>query len=128
MKKKQPIFSGIILIIIVLIIVSGSFSFLFLLSTPPQEQSEPIIFRDILVKDSYNSTFHFDVTFSTEVPEYLVKEKIHVHASLDKINDNSKLLLTGVDFSLVETESSQMPFQNGHMLGRTMENSDTDYF
>lgn len=128
MNKKKLIFSGVVLIIIVTIVISGCISFIFLISSPPQEQSEPIIFRNILVKDTYNSTFHFDVTFTTEAPEYLVKEKIHVYATLDKINDNSKLPLTGIDFSLVETESGQMPFQNGHMLGKSMEKSDTDYF
>jgi hypothetical protein len=109
------------LILIIGIIISFLYARNYLFYSPSEEKGMSLPFKSITIQDNYNSTFHVDVTFNTESPDFLVGEKIHVHAVLNRIHNNSLLPLSSVFFALITTEGHYMPFQGGHMYGKAMD-------
>ena len=98
-KTKDLIFIFVFMGILLSLFIVEIFAFDFLTSKIDQEERNPIFFRDILVKDNYNSTFKLDIKFETDKPEFLVEEKIHIHAILDRIHNNSVYPLSIVYFA-----------------------------
>lgn len=85
-------------------------------------------FKSIGLFDSYNNTYDFDITFSTDNPDFFVGEKINVNVILDpEKNIDENFTLTSVYFSFVTTEGEHMPYQSGHQYGILMNRSPSWY-
>ena len=110
---KRKVFWAIFWFLIALIIV---FIALFINYIVPQQKSRTLYFQDIPFKDNYNSTFKMDVRFTTEKFDFFVRDRIHVHVIINRINNNSIYPLFSIFFGLVTTEGHFIPYPNS--LGR----------
>jgi len=125
---KHKFFWVVFLLIIALIIVLLISSFSYFSYTIPQEKSRTSYSQNGLFKDNYNSTFSMDVKFTTEKFDFFVREKIHVHVTIQRIYNNSILPLTSIFFALVQTEGHVMPFQNSSVAGLNLHRQFQDIY